>query len=326
MKILVTGAAGFIASGLVHKLAEQGHDVHAMVRNINKAQHLQHPNVQLFNGDINDVDSIQTAVKGCEQVYHIAAYARMWAKDRNEFFKVNLEGTKNMLNAAVQNGVSKFVFTSSTGVLGATAGKVMTEADPRTSEFDNDYEYSKHLAEEEVRKFAADGFNAVIVNPSRVYGPGPLSYSNAVSKMIIQALKGKRVVVPGGNAVGNYAFVNDVIDGHIKAMDKGVSGERYILGGENISYLEFLDVAKNQLGEFKSLRLSLPVMKLAGNIELLRAKLTNTFPAITPKMLGRYFVDATYSTKKAESEIGYVVTPFSEGIAQTIQYIRQNLL
>lgn len=327
MNIMITGATGFIASGLALKLAQEGNVIHALVRNPSQATMLNHPNIHLYKGDLNDETSIQHAMHNCEQVYHCAAYAKLWAKDRNDFYKINLEGTRNVLTQAQKAGVMKLVFTSSTAVFGTSMLTPMNENDPRITAYDTDYELSKHLAEEEIRSSAANGLHCVIVNPSRVFGPGPLSYSNAVARLLLQALQQKTIIIPrGGKTLANYAFVEDVINGHMKAMKYGKPGERYILGGENLSYTQVLEIVKSKIGTMRVLSLPLPVMKAAGWLQLLKSKITGEFPAYTPKMLDRYFQNAAFSCQKAEKELGYQITPFAEAIEATIQYLKKNIL
>lgn len=327
MKIFITGATGFIAAGLAKKLAAEGNQVHALVRDVSKAGHLKHENIQLFIGDLNDIPSIHRAIAGCEEVYHCAGYARLWAKNRSEFYKVNLEGTNNILQQSVLHNIKKVVFTSSTCVLGQSMGNALTEKDPRIQAFEDDYDLSKLLAEQQVKEYTSKGLFCVIVNPSRVYGPGPFSYSNAISRMLFDALRGKRILVPfAPHCRANYAFVEDVVEGHVLAMKYGACGERYILGGENVTYDEFLEVVTGITGKLCITKLPLPVMKIGGVLELIKANITGCFPAYTPRMLDRYFISTMFSCAKAKTELGYQVTPFKTGIENTINYLKTEML
>jgi NAD+-dependent farnesol dehydrogenase len=173
-----------------------------------------------------------------------------------------------------------------------------------------------------VREFAHKGLFSVIVNPTRVYGPGQLSYSNAFCRMLLDGLKGKFVFVPGGRCVlSNYAFIDDVVDGHIKAMQRGIGGERYILGGENITYEEVLHVLKNEVKKIHLIPLSLTAMKFLGYIELIMNKISDREPLITPDAAKRFFFNSTFSSQKAISQLYYSITPFTEGLKQTIDYV-----
>jgi nucleoside-diphosphate-sugar epimerase len=325
MNTLITGSSGFIGSVLAKKLSEQGDTLHLFVRDPASVMELNLKDTKIFKGDLGDKNSIAAAMNGCDKVFHCAAYAKLWAKDKNVFYNVNVEGTRNVLEQALQQGVNKVVYTSSTAVWGPNPYKIITEDDPRLLSFDSDYDLSKHLAEQLVKEFSAKGLHTVIVNPSRVYGPGKLSYSNAFTRLLTQAVMGKRVTIPGSdNTIANYAFIDDVANGHILAMEHGLNGERYILGGENISYKKLLEIVTAATGEVKVLKLPAAAMKLIGWFELLRTKITGSEPAFTPKMLNRYFTDMAFSCDKAVQQLGYHITPFEEGLKNTIAYIKNN--
>src|SRR3954462_4867652 len=168
MTIFISGATGFIGRQLSLILAEQGHTIHALSRRSNHPLLPVHQNIRVFLGDISDKDSLVAAMQGCEQAYHTAALAKMWAKDKSEFHEVNVTGTRNVLEAARETGVGRIVHTSSCGVIGPTFKYPMTEDDPRITSFPINYERTKYLAELEVQEFVRKGMNAVIVSPSRV--------------------------------------------------------------------------------------------------------------------------------------------------------------
>lgn len=327
MKIFITGATGFIAAGLAKKLADQGDTIHALVRDFSKTTHLKHKNIRLFRGDVNDVPSIRQAITGCERVYHCAAYAKFWAKDRNEFYKVNLEGTNNILEQSVTHNISKVVFTSSTSVLGQSLSRPLTEKDLRIQAYENDYDLSKLLAEQQVKEYSEKGLFCVIVNPSRVYGPGPFSCSNDIARLLYDALTGKQIVIPpGGECRNNYAYVEDVVEGLVRAMQYGASGERYILGGENITFKQVLEIVAGLVGKLHVIKLPLNIIKLAGCFDLIKARLTGSFPAFKAKMLDHYFISTAFSCDKAQAELGYNITPFQKGMEKTINYLKNEVL
>ncbi|HLA52630.1 MAG TPA: NAD-dependent epimerase/dehydratase family protein, partial [Flavitalea sp.] len=246
MHIMVTGATGFIGRELCLHLASQGHVVHALCRSENHPLFPSHINICLFKGDILDPQSIHNAMKGCAQVYHTAALAKLWTKDASDFFEVNVIGTRNVLEASLANKVKRVVHTSTCGVWGPTLKYPVSENDPRIAGFPIPYERTKFLAELEVKAACAKGLDTVIVNPSRVYGKGPVTESNTVGKMVSAYVKGRwRINPAGGKQVSNYAYLEDVVRGHVAAMQKGIVGERYILGGEDVSYEQFF----RQVGE-----------------------------------------------------------------------------
>ncbi len=328
MKIIVTGATGFIGRKLCLALAQKGITVHALCRNKQHPLLIRHKNIIPFKGDITDSKSLVPAMQGCEQVYHTAATAKMWCSNKNEFYKVNVEGTKNILEAALTAGVIKIVHTSTCGVIGPTHKYPMTETDPRVIGFLIDYERTKYLAELLVQEYVQKGMNIVIVNPSRVYGEGPITDSNTVGKMVSRYLKGKWRIVPGdGTQVANYVYVDDVVNGHIAAMEKGLAGNRYILGGEDISFEHFFkEVQAISCKQYQLYNIPQQWIKLYSRIEKLKTIITGLPPVLLPEFAERLKYDQRYSSHKAEVQLGYTITPFKQGIANTIHYFQTQTL
>lgn len=324
MNIFITGATGYIGNILALKLANSNNIIHALVRDPGKARNLDHPNIKLFKGHINDIDSIKRAMEGCEQAFHLASFARLWARPSDIFFKVNVEGTNNVLAAAVEKNVSRFVYTSSTAVFGTSITEPFSENDPRIIGFNSDYDLSKCMAEKLVTDYAAEGLHALIVNPSRVYGAGNETYSNPFTRFLKALLKGKFIAIPKcPDIVANYSYVHDVVEGHILAMKYGRRGERYILGGENISYRELFKVVKEILPGRNVIRIPKTLLKIAGGLQLLRFYLTKKQPAFTPSAINRYYSNTEFSCRKAVEELNYKITPFKKGMAETIHHLKQ---
>jgi nucleoside-diphosphate-sugar epimerase len=324
MNIFITGATGYIGNLLALKLANADNIVHALVRNPGEANNLNHPNIKLFKGDVNNIDSIKLAMHGCHQVFHLAAFARLWARPSDIFFKVNVEGTKNILEAAVEKNVSRLVYTSSTAVFGISLNQPLSENDPRTIGFSNDYDLSKCMAEKFVLDYAAKGLHALIVNPSRVYGPGNETFSNTFTRLLKALMKGKFIPVPKcPDVVANYSYVNDVVEGHMLAMKYGKAGERYILGGENISYRQIFQVVREIIPGRTAINIPKFILKGFGFIQLLRFYLTKKQPAFTPSTINRYYTSTAFSCQKAMEELNYKITPFRKGMLDTIHYLKQ---
>ncbi|MBS1936038.1 MAG: NAD-dependent epimerase/dehydratase family protein, partial [Bacteroidetes bacterium] len=298
---------------------------HALVRANATAGFLQHPNIIPFQGSLDDRLSIRKAIQGCEQVYHVAGFAKLWARDRNSFYETNVTGTANVLAEALECGVKKVVYTSSCAVFGPSVKEPLCESDPRITAFCNDYDLSKYIAECRVKEYARSGLFVVIVNPSRVYGPGIPTRSNYITEMIKRCIRGELVLLPNAKGVlANYAFIDDVVEGHILAMQKGISGERYILGGENVSYHRVFSDIRNEIKNAKLIAIPQKILKALSWIEIIKNKCTGSEPAFTPSVIERFFRDAALSSKKAIIQLDYQITPFREGIHQTIINLKMN--
>ena len=254
MKIFISGATGFIGIQLVKRLLKEGHEVHALYRSESKADLIRLPGVALFRGDILDSESLDEAMEGCREAYHTAAFAGVWSKDRQLVYRLNVDGALNVLASAERKKIRRVVLTSTAGILGPSPGEAVHESSPAPSSFFTDYESSKFLLEQKILGRREGRPEVVIVNPTRVFGPGYLSESNGVTRMIKQYMEGKWRFIPGnGKSSGNYVHVEDVVSGHLLAMEKGKAGERYVLGGENITYLQFFDYVRKASGVRKRL-------------------------------------------------------------------------
>src|SRR5512145_914920 len=234
MKVLVTGGTGFLGSNLVAALVARGDTVRVLRRSRSALVALDGLPVEYVLGDLLDPDTAAQAVEGCDLVFHVAALASYWRARREQIYTVNVEGTRAMLDACLRAGVPRVVYTSSVAAVGiAPHGKLGNEATP----FDSlsasfAYADSKHRAEALVRAAVEQGLQAVIVNPATVIGPGD-HYLISGSIIVEQVHGHLPVVPPGGMCVVD---VDAVVQGHLAAAAQGRPGERYILGGENLSY------------------------------------------------------------------------------------------
>jgi len=326
MKIFITGATGFIGQHLAKRLVEEGHTVHAIYRSFAKTKSLNYDAIKWFKGDILSMESLEAAMKDCDQVYHLAAYAVAWEKNKGDFEKYNIQGTINVIESAINSKIKSMVITSTAGVFGPSLKNCIDEDTHSLLPHFTGYEKSKAESEKMIAEYVKKGIRIVIVNPTRVYGPGILNESNTVTKMIISYLKGSWHFIPGnGLSIGNYAFVTDVVDGHIQAMQKGRSGERYILGGENICYVTFFETINKITGENHFL-FKIPVLLLVGMGYLLEALnfLFKIKPPFTPAHVKKFNFNWETNTLKAEKELNYKKTPFTEGIEKTIEWIKSN--
>ena len=324
MKILVTGATGYIGYKLAMEAVRRNYTVHILVRDLLSPLLPVHPNIIKFKGDITDKGSVMAAMMNCDKVMHAAAIAKLSAKDNSIFYSVNVEGTRNMLDAALALGVKRFVFTSSGAVIGPSGKYPMSENDPRIAAFENDYEISKHWAEELVKEYCRKGLFAIIVAAPRVYGPGHDCNGNTMNVLLKNILSMRLAFVPScDHVVANYAFVDDVIIGHFLAMDKGLGGEKYILGGENLSYRSFFQTIKQNTGKnVRLIRIHKSLLKIWSFFYMCFCRLIGKETHISPRVVDRLAQNRALTCDKAIRQLGYSITPFSIGIQKTIFHLK----
>ncbi|MBM2846412.1 MAG: Dihydroflavonol-4-reductase [Bacteroidetes bacterium] len=323
--IFVTGATGFIGGNLVRQLLRRGEHVHALCRASSDVSALHDQRVRIVHGEVTDPKAVEEGMKGCDRVYHLAGYARNWAKDKQTYHNVNVRGTETVLEVARRLGVRRIVVTSTELTFGPSNGIPVDETTVRSLQFFTEYERSKHEAEIVVVRYARQGLHAVIVNPTRVFGPGALTEGNSVTKMIDWYLSGKwRFILGNGTNVGNYGFVDDVVKGHILAMESGKPGEKYILGGENISFNQFFEaLATVSNRKYRLVKIPSAVAFTVASFEAARGRWFNYHPLITPEWTRVFLADWQRSSAKAQRELGYVVTPFLESLEQTVTWLEQ---
>ncbi len=323
MKVFVSGATGFIGIQLVKRLVHEGHIVHALYRSQSKADLIKHQNIILFKGDILDTVSLERAMADCDEAYHTAAFAGVWAKDPSVIFRLNVEGALNVIETAGKRGVRRVVLTSTAGILGPSQGEAVHESSPAPGSFFTDYEASKFQLEQQVLGRNENNPEVVVVNPTRVYGPGYLSESNGVTKMIKQYVEGKWKLIPGdGRSSGNYVYVEDVVSGHLLAMQKGLPGERYVLGGENISYNQLFEFVREASGvRHRLFKIPLWIMLAAAGVMKFISFISGRPPLIVPDLVRKFNHNWFVSSQKAREDLGYQSTDARSGIIQTVQWI-----
>jgi dihydroflavonol-4-reductase len=231
---LVTGATGFLGSHITRQLIENGHHVRILRRESSQLDALQGLPVEHLIGDLFDVNQLTDYLSGVDWVFHVAAVSNYWRSDKASIYRVNVDGTKNLLRAIKRAGVGRFLFTSSVAGVGYQEGKIATEEsrtgiDPKISP----YGHSKFLAEAEVLQAVKQGLDAVILNPAVILGPGDLNQISG--SLVIEIKRGMLLAMPQTGGV-NVIDVRDVAKAHLAAATKGRTGERYILGSVNITH------------------------------------------------------------------------------------------
>ncbi|MFO7574106.1 MAG: SDR family NAD(P)-dependent oxidoreductase [Bacteroidales bacterium] len=326
MRYLVTGGTSFIGMALVKRLIAEGEKVNLLVRSPDVLNYAELPGVAVFQGDITDAASVGEAIKGCSHVFHLAAYAKPASPDPLIYYKVNVEGTRIVLDAAKKEGIERVVFCSTAGTFGVTGtDEDAGEESPRPEKQHTKYAESKLEAEKLCAEYEQDDLQIVIVYPSKVFGPGILNTSNSLTKIISMYVRGRWRIIPGnGKTVGNYVFVNDIVKGLIHAMDKGRSGESYLLGGHNITFTKFLKTVTD-VTRVKRIMLRVPYAVLwigAASLYLI-SHIIRKPALISPSWIKHYLHHKRITSNKAISELGYEITPLEDAIRRTVVWLNK---
>ncbi|MDA1090768.1 MAG: NAD-dependent epimerase/dehydratase family protein [Proteobacteria bacterium] len=324
--IFMTGATGFVGSAVLRKLIGRGLEVRALVRPSSDRQNLEGLDVELVEGDLLDPDSLKPALRGCTGLFHVAADYRLWAPKPEAMFKANVDGTRTLMLAAGECGVARIVYTSSVAVLGQAPGDGAADEDTpvQFSDMIGPYKQSKFLAEAEVRGLIeTESLPVVIVNPSTPIGPRDIK-PTPTGRMIVEAASGR---MPAYVDTGlNVVHVDDVADGHLLAFDKGKVGERYILGGENLSLKEILYTIAEITGG-KPPRLKIPhdlIMPFALVAETWARLTGGAEPFATTDGLKMAKKKMFFSHQKAVQALGYAPRPAVAALGDAVQWFRDH--
>lgn len=324
IKAFVTGGSGFVGANLVAGLNERNIETTVLMRSTSSTKALEGLSYQRLIGDILDpVDNLAEAIAGHDWLFHVAAVADYWRQNTRRLYQVNVDGTRNVLAAAKMAGVKRFIFTSSLAAMGTLDnGQLLDEScnfnlEPRRFP----YGHSKYLAEIEVQKAVADGLPAVILNLTISLGARDVNMISG--SIVVEAARGlARVVLPGGT---NYTAVEDVVFGHIAAAEHGRVGERYILGGTNISHAQAIEVVCDVVGrpapKIKLRRWMLP--PAATVVGFARTFLGNLIPFDENQV--RLLAEELYANnEKAITELGVPTTPFRIAVENTFDWYNKN--
>ncbi len=325
MKTLITGANGFIGSAVMRLLLEAGHDLRTIVRPESNRRNLEGLPVEIFEGDLRDKTSLEEAVRDCNAVFHVAADYRLWIPDPDNMYQTNVAGTRDLMLASTEAGVEKIVYTSSVAVLGLTEdGSPANEDTPMSADdMIGHYKRSKYLAEKEVTKLINEnGLPAVIVNPSTPLGPRDIK-PTPTGNIILETLNNR---MPAYVDTGvNIAHVDDVAKGHLLAFEKGKIGERYILGGENLSLQTILGIIC-ELVDKKPPSIKLPhnlILPIAWCMERW-ANISKKEPRATVDEVRMSKKFMYFSSDKAHRELVYEIRPAKEAIKDAIDWFIKN--
>lgn len=323
MRVLITGATGFVGSHVAQLLCAQGADVRVLVRATSRTENIAGLKAERVTGDLRDPDSLRKAMQGCEFVFHVAADYRLWVRDPDQMYRSNVEGTRAIIRAAQENHVRRVIYTSSVATMGfSTTGHIADETSPvMLEDMVGPYKRSKFMAEQIALEAGRGGANVVVVNPTTPIGDQDIK-PTPTGRIIVDFLKRK---FPAYVDTGlNIVDVKDVARGHLLAMEKAVPGERYILGGENLKLKQILDKLSAITG------LPSPRMKVPHAVALGFAVFDQFFTGIIMRKEPRATIDAVRmgrkkmfaSSAKAERDLGYKAGSVDDALRRAIDWFQ----
>ncbi len=320
--VLVTGGTGFVGSNLAEALLQRGCNVKILRREGSDPRALAGIDVEHCVGDVRDIGSVRKALTGCDTVFHTAAMVTFEKQLAETQRAVNVGGTRNVVLACVAEGVETLIHTSSIAAIGHPPnGELATEDTSFNWPLRWGYKYSKFMAEQEIREGVQQGLNAIIVNPSVIVGERDIHFHGGD---LIRRVKKWQVpaYVEGGM---NIVYVGDVVRGQIAAAERGRSGERYILGGENLTHREAFSRTAAIVGGLRPImKLPLPLLRFGARIIETVSNSLRMEPIITSDLVAGAGRFNWYSSEKAQRELGYAITPFEETISRAYSWYRKN--
>jgi farnesol dehydrogenase len=310
MRVLITGATGFLGRALVEAFRASGHSTVAFSR------HASTSGVpgETFDGDVRDSGSLSRAVAGCDGVCHSAALVSVWRKRSADFDEINVDGFRRVLDAARTAGVARIVYTSSFLALPPTGAAIPGRW--------NDYQRTKVLADELASHAVEGGAPLVRVYPGVIYGPGVLTAGNLIGTMVVDHLHGRLPGIVGADRVWSYAWVEDVAKGHVSALACGQPGARYHLGGENVPQMRVFEIVRDLTGCPLPRRVPAPLATVMGAAGEWWAGITGRPPLLTAGTVEVLTRDWAMDSTAAIRELGYRIMPLREGITRVVDQAR----
>src|SRR5438445_3418341 len=316
--VLVTGASGFLGWHVARVLREHGYPVRALVRSGSRVEGLD---VDVATGDLCDAASLERAVADCGLLFHVAADYRLWARDPSELYRCNVDGTRNLLRAAKRAGVERVVYTSTVGCIGIPPGGVGCEETPVSiRDMAGDYKRSKFLAEQVALEFARGGYPVVIVNPTAPVGDHDVK-PTPTGRIVVDFLNG---AMPAYIDTGlNIVDVRDTALGHLLACERGRSGERYILGSQNLTLAQILQTLAKIAGKpAPTMQLPYAVAYCAGACSTAWAGITGRPPRVPLDGVRMARKKMWVTHEKASRELGFNPGPADQALARAVEWFR----
>lgn len=319
-KVFVTGATGFVGAHVARKLIERGDQVRVLVRPTSNLALIEDLSAEIVTGDLRDIDSLVAPLENIDELYHVAADYRLWARDPMDIYRSNVDGTRNVLEAASRQRVPRVVYTSTVGCLGIPEdGSPGDETTPVSrDELVGNYKKSKYDAEQVALDYAARGLGVVIVNPSTPVGPGDIK-PTPTGKMILDFLRGK---MPAYVDTGlNLIAVEDCAEGHLLAAEKGRVGHKYILGNANLTLREILEtLAKITNRKPPTLRIPHWIALAASAADMAVSRVLGREPGIPMEAVLMSRKRMFFSAEKAIKELGLPQTPVEDALARAVRW------
>jgi len=325
LKALVTGATGFLGSHVARALADQGADLRLLIRSSSNLKNLEGLNADTATGDLRDAASLEKAISGCDTLFHVAADYRLWVRDPNEMYRSNVGGTRALLEAARKNGVQRVVYTSSVATIGfRTDGRPADEDSPVSlADMIGHYKRSKFMAEQVAMEAGRSGMHVVTVNPTTPIGEQDVK-PTPTGRIVVDFLKRK---FPAYVETGlNLVDVRECARGHVAALGKGRTGERYILGGEDLTLKQILDKL-GQITGLPSPKVKLPYLfAFAAGIvdEAVTGLLLRREPRATVDTVRMGKKKMFASSAKAGTELGWRIVPVDDALRRAVEWFRAN--
>lgn len=321
MKVFLTGATGFVGSHVARAYATQGAHLRLLTRSTSRLVSIADLPAEHITGDLRNPESLRTAIRGCDAIVHVAADYRLWVPDPAEMYKANVDGTRELLRIAREEGVPKFIYTSSVATMGFTKTTTIVDEDTPVTEADmiGHYKRSKWLAEREAITAAKNGQHVMVLNPTTPIGPNDIK-PTPTGRIIVDFLnKNFPAYVDTGL---NLVDVHEVARMHVAALDHGTPGERYILGGENLTLKQILD-RMSAISGLPSPSMKVPhavAMIFAFFDETITGKLRGKEPRATVEAvrMGKKMMFA--SSAKAEHDLGFKVLPIYHALREAMEW------
>jgi dihydroflavonol-4-reductase len=323
-RVFVTGAAGFIGSAITRELLADGHSVVALAEKGADTRNVDGLDIEIVTGDVRDPVTIRKAVAGCQAVFHVAALYRFWSRNPREFYEINVDGTRNVLAAARDEGVDRFVYTSTVGTLGLESGKPATELDyPDISHLFGSYKRSKYVAEHEVLRAGAEGLPVVLALPTFPIGPRDRAPTPS-GRLIMDYLNGNMPAYV--DTVLNVVHVHDVARGHLLARERGAAGRSYIFGGENYTLQQLLVELARITGLPEPTKQVPRGVSLAAAwaSELVEGKVLRRRPHVPLEAARMSTTRMAFDDSRARTELGYAPRPATQAIRDSVQWYVEN--